>query len=106
VARIGGFLHVLNAADPVLSNQATTSAQNAIVQKPVSGSYYNLDKKDDITVPTFNFTANGILITYGRYKLTFYAADETGEAEFLCFDSVAKRIVGKPCESLLKSMDI
>jgi hypothetical protein len=45
VARIGGFLHVLNAADPVLSNQATASAQNAIVQKPVSGSYYNLDKK-------------------------------------------------------------
>jgi hypothetical protein len=37
--------------------------------------------------------------------LTFYAADETSEAEFLCFDSVAKCIVGKSCESLLKSMD-
>jgi hypothetical protein len=40
---------------------------------------------------------------YHRYL--FYAADETGEAEFFCFDSVAKRIVGKSCESLLKSMD-
>jgi hypothetical protein len=26
--------------------------------------------------------------------------------EFFCFDSVAKRIVGKPCEALLRSMDI
>jgi hypothetical protein len=33
-AKIGGFLHVLNAAHPVLSNQATTAAQNAVVQEP------------------------------------------------------------------------
>jgi hypothetical protein len=46
------------------------------------------------------------LITWHRYKLTFFAADETAEAEFFCFDSVVKHIVGKPCESLLKSMDI
>jgi hypothetical protein len=42
---------------------------------------------------------------YRRYKLTFYSADETSETEFFCFDSVAKYIVGKSCESLLKSMD-
>jgi hypothetical protein len=32
--------------------------------------------------------------------------DETGEAKFFCFDGVTKCIVGKSCESLLKSMDL
>jgi hypothetical protein len=52
------------------------------------------------------FAAYEIFIIHNRYKLTFYAADETGEAEFFCFDGVAKHIVGKSCESLLKSMDL
>jgi hypothetical protein len=41
-----------------------------------------------------------------RYKLTFYATDGTAEAEMFCFDSVARQIVGKPCEFLIKSMDV
>jgi hypothetical protein len=41
-----------------------------------------------------------------QVQTDIFAADETTEAEFFCFDSVVKRIVGKPCESLLKSMDI
>jgi hypothetical protein len=41
-----------------------------------------------------------------RYKLTFFGTDGTAEAQFFCFDSVAKRIVGKPCEAILISMDI
>jgi hypothetical protein len=38
-----------------------------------------------------------------RYKLTFMARDETPEAMMFCFDSIAKRIVGKPCETVLRS---
>jgi hypothetical protein len=39
-----------------------------------------------------------------RYKLTFIARDETAEAVMFSFDNVAKRIVGKPCEIVLRSM--
>jgi hypothetical protein len=39
-----------------------------------------------------------------RYKLTFIAIDETAEAVMFCFDSIAKRIIGKPCETVLRSM--
>jgi replication factor A1 len=48
----------------------------------------------------------GCIKTTFRYKLTFFAADETAEAEFFCFDKIARRIVGKPCDALLRSMDI
>jgi hypothetical protein len=41
-----------------------------------------------------------------RYKLPFYATDGTTEAEMFCFDSIAKQIVGKPCEFLVKTMDV
>jgi hypothetical protein len=41
-----------------------------------------------------------------RYKLTFYATDETTEAKMFCFDSIAKQIVGKPCDFLVKTMDV
>jgi hypothetical protein len=44
--------------------------------------------------------------TYYRYKLTFFATDGTAEIELLCFDCVAKHIVAKLCEALLRSMDI
>jgi hypothetical protein len=40
-----------------------------------------------------------------RYKLTFYATDGSTEAEMFCFDSIARQIVGKPCEFLLKTVD-
>jgi hypothetical protein len=39
-----------------------------------------------------------------RYKLTFMARDETAEAVMFCFDSIAIRIVGKPCETILGSV--
>jgi hypothetical protein len=32
--------------------------------------------------------------------------DGTAEAQFFCFGNVAKRIVGKPCEAILRSMNI
>jgi hypothetical protein len=41
-----------------------------------------------------------------RYKLTFYASDGTTEVEMFCFDSIAEQIVGKPCEFLVKTMDV
>jgi hypothetical protein len=37
--------------------------------------------------------------------LTFYATDGIAEAEMFCFDSIAKQLVGKPCEFLVKTMD-
>jgi hypothetical protein len=40
-----------------------------------------------------------------RYKLTFYATDGTAEAEIFYFDTIAKQIVGKPCELLLRTLD-
>lgn len=33
----------------------------------------------------------------------FLASDDTTTAEMLCFENVAKQIVGKPCETLLKN---
>jgi hypothetical protein len=39
-----------------------------------------------------------------RYNLTFIARDETAEAVMFSFDNVAKRIVGKLCEIVLRSM--
>ncbi|PWZ53669.1 Ferredoxin--NADP reductase, chloroplastic [Zea mays] len=35
------------------------------------------------------------------YKLSFVVTDGTSEAEFFCFDTIAKRIVGKPCDTLI-----
>jgi hypothetical protein len=40
-----------------------------------------------------------------RYKLTFYATDGTAKAEMFCFDTIAKQIVGKPCQVLLRTLD-
>ncbi|KAL5652353.1 hypothetical protein ACJX0J_037811, partial [Zea mays] len=38
---------------------------------------------------------------YINYKLSFVVTDGTSEAEFFCFDTIAKRIVGKPCDTLI-----
>lgn len=38
-----------------------------------------------------------------RYKLNFMASDGTAEMRMFCFDNIAKRIIGKPCASLLTS---
>jgi hypothetical protein len=39
-----------------------------------------------------------------KYKLTFYATNGTAEAEMFCFDTIAKHIVGKPCQ-VLRALD-
>jgi hypothetical protein len=39
-----------------------------------------------------------------RYKLTFYATNGTAEAAMFCFDGIAKHIIGKPCEFLVKTL--
>ena len=41
------------------------------------------------------------MFSIDSYKLNFIATDGSSEAEFFCFDSVARRIVGKPCETLV-----
>jgi hypothetical protein len=40
---------------------------------------------------------------FDRYKLIFFATDGTTEAKMFCFDIMAKRIVGKPCEVVLRN---
>jgi hypothetical protein len=54
--------------------------------------------------PTAQIQTNIICLV--RYKLIFYATDGTAEAEMFCFDSIAKQIVGKSCEFLIKTMDV
>jgi hypothetical protein len=39
---------------------------------------------------------------FDRYKLTFFAMNETVEAQLFHFDSIAKCIVGKPGEVVLR----
>ncbi|AQL00817.1 hypothetical protein ZEAMMB73_Zm00001d044750, partial [Zea mays] len=41
-----------------------------------------------------------------RYKLSFIATDGTSEAEFFCFDTIARRIVGKSCQTLFSTSDV
>jgi hypothetical protein len=41
-----------------------------------------------------------------RYKLTFYAADGTAEVQMFCFDTIAKQIISKPCEFLVKNKNV
>jgi replication factor A1 len=40
------------------------------------------------------------------YKLTFYATDGTAEAQMFCFDTIAKQIIRKPCELLVRTMNV
>jgi hypothetical protein len=57
-----------------------------------------------VLFPTTQIQTN--ITCLNRYKLTFYATDGTTDAEMFCFDSIAKQIVGKPCEFLVKTMDV
>jgi hypothetical protein len=45
-----------------------------------------------------------LIISIDRYKLSFIATDGTCEAEFFCFDSIARKIVGKPCDNLVTTV--
>ena len=38
-----------------------------------------------------------------RYKLKFRASDATAIAQMFCFDNIARYIVGKSCEVILRS---
>jgi hypothetical protein len=40
------------------------------------------------------------------YKLTFYATDGTSKVQMFCFDTIVKQIIGKPCEFLVRSMNV
>lgn len=40
-----------------------------------------------------------------RYKLSFLAADETIEARFFCHDIVARQIIRRNCDSLLRAIN-
>jgi hypothetical protein len=41
-----------------------------------------------------------------RYKLTFNATDGTAKVQMFCFDTIAKHIIGKPCEFLVRNMNV
>jgi hypothetical protein len=43
---------------------------------------------------------------FNKYKLIFFVTDGTAEARFFCFYSVAKHIVGNPCEALLRNTNV
>ncbi|AQK67973.1 hypothetical protein ZEAMMB73_Zm00001d015063 [Zea mays] len=52
-------------------------------------------------------SCNGTETEYSsRYKLNFIATDGTSKAEFFCFDTIAKRIVGKSCQTLFSTSDV
>jgi hypothetical protein len=42
-----------------------------------------------------------LIISIDRYKLSFIATDGTCEEELFCFDNIARKIVGKPCDNLV-----
>jgi hypothetical protein len=44
-----------------------------------------------------------LLLVDVRYKVSFVALDGTDEAEMICFGDVARRIIGKPVQQLLRS---
>jgi replication factor A1 len=69
-------------------------------------SCYNCGRSCAQQSSTYQCSRCGSTKTSFRYKLTFYATDGTAEAEMFCFDTVARQIVGKPCEILVKSMNI
>lgn len=47
-----------------------------------------------------------LLLVDVRYKVSFVALDGTDEAEMICFGDVARRIIGKPVQQLLRSPEI
>jgi len=46
---------------------------------------------------------NCVMLIDARYKISFVALDGTDEAEMICFGDVARRIIGKPVQQLLRS---
>jgi hypothetical protein len=44
-----------------------------------------------------------LLLVDVRYKVSFVALDGIDEAEMICFGDVARRIIGKPVQQLLRS---
>ncbi|XP_008679653.2 uncharacterized protein [Zea mays] len=58
-------------------------------------------KSSPQTSTGYRCTSCGCTDVKFSYKLSFVATDGTCEAEFFCFDTIAKRIVGKPCDTLI-----
>ncbi|AQL07860.1 hypothetical protein ZEAMMB73_Zm00001d047872 [Zea mays] len=58
-------------------------------------------KSSSQTSTGYHCTSCGCTDINFRYKLSFIATDGTCEAEFFCFDSIARKIVGKPCDNLV-----
>jgi hypothetical protein len=72
-----------------------------VVQKQVSGYYNNILQSFTIFLSYSYVLPN----ENAGYKLSFYATYGTAETEMFCFDTVARQIVGKSCEILVKSMN-
>ncbi|PWZ27285.1 Replication protein A DNA-binding subunit B [Zea mays] len=61
-------------------------------------------KSSSQTSTGYHCTSCGCTDINFRYKLNFIATDGTCEAEFFCFDSIARKIVGKPCDNLVTAV--
>eukprot|EP00267_Zea_mays_P051568 XP_020404531.1 uncharacterized protein LOC103648820 [Zea mays] len=61
-------------------------------------------KSSSQTSTGYHCTSCGCTDINFRYKLSFIATDGTCEAEFFCFDSIARKIVGKPCDNLVTAV--
>jgi hypothetical protein len=111
----------------VNSGQAHTPVPSVVAQKPVTGKFNHVLKAVllclfcwfDIAMQNF-FPVSLQQFLYEvfsacptrrcrfsclpRYKLTTYATDGTAEAEIFCFDNIAKQVIGKPCEFLIRTL--
>jgi hypothetical protein len=107
-----GLHPVTNVVNPAIKSHMHTSALNVVAQKKVSGTVQTLNPLHYLCSILFvpltvsqsysNIYPAGLL---HRYKLTFYATYGTAETQMLCFDGVARQIIGKPCELLIRSMN-
>lgn len=95
----GGFPPVPNAANPVFQTVPVTDAMPAPPHH--SSSSVSLSPLPFPIVPKILHPHP--LATTNRYKISFVALDGTDEAEMICFGDVARRIIGKPVQQLLRT---
>ncbi|ONM18727.1 hypothetical protein ZEAMMB73_Zm00001d004325 [Zea mays] len=99
-----GFLAKRFKGQPYLSG-TTASSWYFNPGIPEAQTYYSRCHKSSSQTSTgYHCTSCGCTDINFRYKLSFIATDGTCEAEFFCFDSIARKIVGKPCDNLVTAV--
>ncbi|PWZ14793.1 Replication protein A DNA-binding subunit B [Zea mays] len=95
------FNPTIPEAEPYLTSQST---KKIVLQLPQIYNILQRWKRSQLSNinPSMNFLQLTHMIS--RYKLKFLASDETDIAEMFCFDTVARHIVGKSCEIVLRSV--